>query len=207
VSLPKEKAEEILDLCLSNESSQMRTKVYEILSLSGIKPNDPMFLVLALTGQMRVLLETAPTELGKLLKDWKFHSSKNIAELLEVIESVQIRQEEQNARIKGLVDELAKIQLQIEAERKSNIKLMQSLIKGMAQTYADLDQINAKIQNSISSLDQLKVAQPKKWMIAISILVSGLIIIAGSLMITARSMHNENQPNFSSQLPRIEALN
>ena len=51
---------------MSSESPEVRAKVYEIINLSGLEPDDPMFLLLALTVQMRVFLETAPTELSKL---------------------------------------------------------------------------------------------------------------------------------------------
>ena len=46
---------------------QMKDKVYEIINVSGLEADDPMFLILALTGQMRVFLEAAPAELSELL--------------------------------------------------------------------------------------------------------------------------------------------
>lgn len=106
MNLPKNKAEEVLQLCLRDESIEMKTKVYEILSLSGIKANDPMFLVLALTGQMRVFLETAPAELNQLLEDWKSHSSKSMAELLSAIAEVKVSQERQRETISEAIEEI-----------------------------------------------------------------------------------------------------
>ena len=106
MNLPKSKAEEILDFCLRDESVEMKTKVYEILSLSEIKVNDPMFLVLALTGQMRVLFETAPAELKQLLDEWKFQSSETITELLEIISQVKIDQKKQVETIQESIEKI-----------------------------------------------------------------------------------------------------
>ncbi|MDJ0597164.1 MAG: hypothetical protein QNJ72_45620 [Pleurocapsa sp. MO_226.B13] len=106
MSLPKNKAEEVLQLCLRDESIEMKTKVYEILSLSGIKTNDPMFLVLALTGQMRVLLETAPAELNQLLDRWKSDSCESMTELLSVIKKLKISQEKYRDSIASEIEEI-----------------------------------------------------------------------------------------------------
>jgi hypothetical protein len=50
-------AREVLDFCLSNESPELKGKVYEIIGRSGLDPSDPMFLVLALTGQRGTVVE------------------------------------------------------------------------------------------------------------------------------------------------------
>lgn len=103
--LPESKAKEVLDYCLRDESIEMKTKVYEILSLSEIKANDPMFLVLALTGQIRVFLEIAPVELKQLLDEWKSYSCKSMAELLEVISQLKTSQEKYKDSISEAVEE------------------------------------------------------------------------------------------------------
>lgn len=74
-------AREILDFCLSNEPPELKAKVYEIIGRSGLDPSDPMFLVLALTGQMRVFLEAAPLELNLLLENWKNQSASSLSEI------------------------------------------------------------------------------------------------------------------------------
>ena len=89
------KAKEVLDACLSAESPEVRAKVYEIVSLSELEPNDPMFLVLALTGQMRVLLEAAPAELSKLLTDWKENSARSLESIQQAIALVKETQQQQ----------------------------------------------------------------------------------------------------------------
>ena len=101
MSLINGKAREVLDYCLSSESPQMRAKVYEIINLSGLEPSDPMFLILALTGQMRVFLEAAPAELGELLSEWKSESASSLSEISSAISRVKETQQEQAEAIKG----------------------------------------------------------------------------------------------------------
>lgn len=88
-------AKEVLDVCLSAESPEVRAKVYEIIHLSGLEPNDPMFLVLALTGQMRVLLEAAPAELAKLLTAWQESSARSLEEIQQASALVKETQQQQ----------------------------------------------------------------------------------------------------------------
>ena len=90
-----ERAEAALESYLSLESPAMRSKVYEIIHLSGLEPDDPMFLVLALTGQMRVFLEAAPEDLGRLLAEWKRESAKSLSEVMSAISLVKDTQQEQ----------------------------------------------------------------------------------------------------------------
>ena len=89
------RAKEVLDACLSSESPEVRAKVYEIIHLSGLEPDDPMFLVLALTGQMRVFLEAAPAELSKLLSNWKENSARSFEEIQQAIALVKETQQQQ----------------------------------------------------------------------------------------------------------------
>ncbi|MGL4880827.1 MAG: DUF6753 family protein [Waterburya sp.] len=95
VSLLNNKAREVLDLYLSSESTEFQARVYEIINRSGLEPDDPMFLVLALTGQMRVFLEAAPEELGQLLTEWKGQSAKSLSELYAAITIVKETQQQQ----------------------------------------------------------------------------------------------------------------
>ncbi len=66
-------AREVIDFCMANESPELKAKVFEILSRSGLEPNDPMFMALLLTGQMRVLIEAAPEGLNRLLSELDEH--------------------------------------------------------------------------------------------------------------------------------------
>ena len=84
-----DRAREVLELCLATEDPQMRSLVYEIINKSGLDPSDPMFLVLALTGQIRVFLEAAPAELHQLLIDWKKQNAESLAEIHRAVSSAK----------------------------------------------------------------------------------------------------------------------
>ena len=98
------KAKEVLDACLSAESPEVRAKVYELVDVSGLEPNDPMFLILALTGQMRVLLEAAPLELSKLLNDWKETLGISLQSIQEAITLVRETQQQQADNIRETLE-------------------------------------------------------------------------------------------------------
>ena len=94
------KAREVIDFCMANESPKLKAKVFEIISRSELEPNDPMFMTLLLTGQMRVFLEAAPLELGQLLSEWKQQSASSLSEITSAIERVKQTQQEQAEVIK-----------------------------------------------------------------------------------------------------------
>ena len=97
-------AKEVLDFCLSAESPEFKAKVYEIIGRSGLEPNDPMFLVLALTGQMRVFLEAAPTELNQLLSEWKSQSASSLSEIATSISLMKQTSLEQAEAIRSNIE-------------------------------------------------------------------------------------------------------
>ena len=97
-------AKAVLDACLSAESPEVRAKVYQIIDVSGLEPSDPMFLILALTGQMRVLLEAAPADLSKLLTDWKEQSSQSLQQIQQVITQVRETQQQQANTIRQTLE-------------------------------------------------------------------------------------------------------
>jgi hypothetical protein len=88
-------AREVLDLYLSSESTEFQAKVYEIVNGSGLDPDDPMFLVLVLTGQMRVFLEAAPEQLGQLLTEWKEQGALSLSELYAAMKNIKETQQQQ----------------------------------------------------------------------------------------------------------------
>ena len=94
------KAREVIDFCMANESPELKAKVLEILSRSELEPNDPMFMALLLTGQMRVLLEAAPEGLNRLLSEWKQESASSLSEISNAISKVKKTQVEQADSIK-----------------------------------------------------------------------------------------------------------
>ena len=102
-----ERARVALESYLSLESPEMRSKVYEIIHLSGLEPDDPMFLVLALTGQMRVFLEAAPEDLGRLLAEWKRESANSLSEVMSAIALVKDTQQKQANAFKENLSEVS----------------------------------------------------------------------------------------------------
>ena len=95
--MPKndQKAREILELCLSSELPEYRHRVYEIISLSGLDASDPMFLILALTGQIKVFLESAPNELHQLLAEWKQQNADSLSQIQQTVTLAEKLQQSQ----------------------------------------------------------------------------------------------------------------
>lgn len=102
-----QKALEVLDICLAAESPEIKAKVYEILEISELDSSDPMFLGLALTGQMRVLLEAAPADLSKLLTNWKETSATSLQTIQQAIELVKSTQQQQADSIRQTLEIVA----------------------------------------------------------------------------------------------------
>ena len=63
-----------------------------------------MFLVLALTGQMRVLLEAAPAELSQLLTNWKETSAKSLQQIHVAVTQVKATQQQQADTIRQTIE-------------------------------------------------------------------------------------------------------
>ena len=103
-----QKALEVLDICLAAESPEIKAKVYEIIEISELDASDPIFLVLALTGQMRVLLEAAPADLSKLLNNWKEASATSLQTIQQAIELVKSTQAQQADTIRQTLEIVAK---------------------------------------------------------------------------------------------------
>ncbi len=102
-----QKAKEVLDSCLVAESPEVLAKVYEILEIGELDANDPMFLVLALTGQMRVLLEAAPADLSKLLAAWKEQSAQSLQQIHVAVVQVKATQQQQADTIKQTLERVS----------------------------------------------------------------------------------------------------
>ncbi|MBD2303788.1 DUF6753 family protein [Nostoc sp. FACHB-190] len=98
---------EVLDMCLAGESPEVKAKVYQIIQVSELDPSDPMFLVLALTGQMRVLLETAPSELAELMNEYKSQTESSIESIQQAIGELSSTQERQARVIRGNLESVS----------------------------------------------------------------------------------------------------
>ena len=138
------KTKEVLDACLSNESPEVKAKVYEIINVSGLEADDPMFLILALTGQMRVFLEAAPTELSKLLADWKQRSADSLEEITNAISRVK---ETQLQQAQTFAENLEQVSNQCVADIKE---------AGMAATSAIAEANSETLASAKSACDETR---------------------------------------------------
>ncbi len=138
------KISDALDACLSSESPEVKAKVHEIINVSGLDADDPMFLILALTGQMRVFLEAAPSELSKLLADWKESNAKSLEEIYNAITLIQETQQQQAETIAQKI------------EKVSN-KCVSDLKKaGSAATSAIADANSETLAKAIDARDEMR---------------------------------------------------
>ncbi len=77
------------------------------MEISELDLSDPMFLVLALTGQMRVLLEAAPADLSKLLTNWKETLASSIQQIQVAVTQVKATQQQQADSIRQTLEIVA----------------------------------------------------------------------------------------------------
>ena len=138
------KISEVLDACLSSESPEIKAKVYEIISVSGLDADDPLFLILALTGQMRVFLEAAPAELSKLLADWKESHTKGLEDIYNAISLVQESQQQQADTIAQKIEKISN-------KYVSDIKKA-----GSAATSAIADANSETLAKAIDARDEMR---------------------------------------------------
>ena len=147
------KAQEVLNLCLASESPEFQAKIYQIINLSGLEPNDPMFLVLALTGQMRVFLEAAPEELGQLLNKWKIQSADSLAEIYSAVSLVQQTQQEQVEAIKGELESVS--QKCVSDFKEAGMTTVGAIAEANSETLSQVQQTQRQIEELESELAQL----------------------------------------------------
>jgi hypothetical protein len=149
------KAREVLDFCLSNESPELKGKVYEIIGRSGLDPSDPMFLVLALTGQMRVFLEAAPQELNLLLEKWKNQSASSLLEITEAIAKIKQTQQEQAEAIR---ENMEAVSLGYVTEiKKAGMATTSAIADANSETLEQVQQTKQQSEQLLKKLTALKV--------------------------------------------------
>ena len=147
------KAREILDYCLSNESSNVRSKVYEIIERSGLEPDDPLFLVLALTGQMRVFLEAAPADLNQLLSEWKQESASSLSKIDSAISLVKQTSLEQAEAIRSNMEAVS--QKYIAEMKQVGMDSTSAIADANSETLEQIQQTKKQNQDLKSKLTEL----------------------------------------------------
>ena len=147
------KTKEVLDACLSNESPEVRAKVYEIINVSGLDADDPMFLILALTGQMRVFLEAAPTELSKLLADWKQRSADSLEEITAAISRVK---ETQLQQARTVAESIERVSNQcVENIKEAGMAATSAIAEANSETLASAKQARTEAEQLFSEVVRL----------------------------------------------------
>jgi hypothetical protein len=147
------KAREVLDFCLSNESPEFQAKVYEIIGRSGLDPSDPMFLVLALTGQMRVFLEAAPADLNQLLSEWKQESASSLFEITEAIALVKQTNLEQAEAIRSNMEAVS--QKYIAEMKQVGMDSTSAIAEANSETLEQIQQTKKQNEDLKSKLTEL----------------------------------------------------
>lgn len=148
------RAREILDFCLSTESPELRAKVYEIIGRSGLDPSDPMFLVLALTGQMRVFLEAAPLELNLLLENWKNQSASSLSEITEAIAFVKQASLEQAEAIRENMEAVS--QKYIAEMKQVGMDSTSAIAEANGETLEQVGQTKQQIEQLVEKVTALQ---------------------------------------------------
>ncbi|MEO0015359.1 MAG: hypothetical protein RLZZ535_3748 [Cyanobacteriota bacterium] len=148
-------AREVLDFCLSNESPELRAKVYEIIGRSGLDPSDPMFLVLALTGQMRVFLEAAPADLNQLLSEWKQESASSLFEITEAIANLKQTSLDQAEAIRANMEAVS--QKYIASMKQVGMDSTSAIADANSETLEQVGQTERQIEQLLAKLTALQV--------------------------------------------------
>ena len=151
---PSKKAREVLELCLASESDELRSKVYEIISLSGLNPDDPLFLVLALTGQIKVFLETAPRELQQLLLDWRQQNAESLSQIYTAVDLVNSSHEEILVDLKQTLE-------QVSFDYISNIKevgmaTVSAIADANSETIEQIEQTKVEVRELVQEVASLR---------------------------------------------------
>jgi hypothetical protein len=147
------KAREVLDFCLDSESPELRAKVFEIVSRSGLEPDDPLFLVLALTGQMRVFLEAAPADLNQLLSEWKEESASSLSKIDSAISLVKQTQLEQAEAIRANMEAVS--QKYIAEMKQVGMNSTSAIAEANSETLERVRQTKKQNENLESKLTEL----------------------------------------------------
>ena len=154
MSLPSKRAREILELCLANESVELRTRVYEIINLSGLDPDDPLFLVLALTGQIRVFLETAPTELRQLLLDWRQQNSDSLSQIDAAVDLVNNSHQETLSSLKQTIQQVSKEY--ISDIKEVGLATVNAIAEANSETGEQIEQTKTEVRELLQEITSLR---------------------------------------------------
>ena len=154
------KAREVIDFCMANESPELKAKVFEIISRSELEPDDPMFMALLLTGQMRVLIEAAPADLHRLLSEWKEESANSLSEITEAISKVAKQQQKQAETIKENMEAVSN--KCVSDIKEAGMGTVGAIADASSETLEQLEQTKKQVENLSAKLAELDAKLDKR---------------------------------------------
>ena len=149
------KAREVIDFCMANESPELKAKVFEIIGRSGLEPDDPMFMTLLLTGQMRVFLEAAPQELHRLLSEWKQESASSLSEISSAVSEVKKTQIEQSEAIKENLEAVSN--KCVSDIKQAGMATTSAIAEANGETLEQVGQTKQQIEQLVEKVTALQV--------------------------------------------------
>lgn len=149
------KARETLELCLASESAELRSRVYEIINISGLNPDDPLFLVLALTGQIKVFLEAAPTELKQLLLDWRQQNSESLSQIYSAVDLVNHTHQEILANLKQTLEQVSFEY--ISNTKEVGIATVQAIAQANSETLEQIEKTKIEVRELVQEVKSLRL--------------------------------------------------
>lgn len=90
----------LLDKVLEGKDPDFQARVLDIVARFGLKPTDPLFLIMVSVGQLQLLLEQSPKDLDALFNQW----SEALYDKLQTAERVAVKG--QQTAIAGAVKSL-----------------------------------------------------------------------------------------------------
>ena len=156
MAINKVDVEEVLRLSLATDDPQIHAKVYQIIERSGVDPSDPMFLVLALTGQIKAFLETAMVDLRQLLSEWKQQNFQSLSEIQRATDDYHQNYDNQvEAFLEGLrdatedyADQIKQVGMAtVSAISEANSETLTLVMNLQSETKQLLDQTNSLRHN------------------------------------------------------------
>ena len=149
------KARETLELCLASESAELRSRVYEIINISGLNPDDPLFLVLALTGQIKVFLEAAPTELKQLLLDWRQQNLESLSQISSAVDLVDRTHQEILASLKQTLEQVSFEY--ISNTKEVGIATVQAIAQANSETLEQIEKTKIEVRELVQEVKSLRL--------------------------------------------------
>lgn len=125
-----------------------------LLDGSGLEPDDPLFLILILTGQMRVFLEAAPEQLNQLLSEWKNQNASSLSEIMSAVSLIKQTQQEQAELIRA---ELEAVSQQCVSDLKgAGMSTVSAIADANSETLSEIQKVKKETQDLVKSIELVR---------------------------------------------------